>query len=77
RKYDNILFFEEASVTGGIGEHLMTKLYSSGFRGQMKITGISGFVRQASTASILHRFKLDEEGMTTIISENMKKNPER
>ncbi|MGN0641691.1 MAG: 1-deoxy-D-xylulose-5-phosphate synthase [Huintestinicola sp.] len=68
-KYKNIVIFEESSTTGGIGEHLLAALEKEGFRGDFRIVGIKGFVKQAKTESILHRFRLDGEGISEILKE--------
>ncbi|MCH5348890.1 MAG: 1-deoxy-D-xylulose-5-phosphate synthase, partial [Oscillospiraceae bacterium] len=65
--YSGIYFFEESSRTGGIGEHLMMRLYEKGYRGSFVITGVNGFVKQASVQRCMEKYFLDEESMKYIL----------
>ncbi|MGN1106208.1 MAG: 1-deoxy-D-xylulose-5-phosphate synthase, partial [Huintestinicola sp.] len=67
--YDRIIVFEESLQNGGIGEHLTAALALRGYKGDISINAIHGFVKQAKTESVLKRFSLDKEGIEKIISE--------
>ena len=65
--YSEIYFFEESSRTGGIGEHLMSRLYENGYKGSFVITGVKGHVKQASVQRCMEKYFLDEESMKYIL----------
>lgn len=69
RNYKYIVFFEESARSGGIGEHLLSRLAGSGYNGRFRIIAAEGFIPQASVSSSLHHLGLDEEGMSKVISE--------
>ena len=66
-KYSSIIVFEEVLKNGGIGEHLETALAEKGYKGKFHINAVSGFVKQAKTESVLHRFMLDKDGAAQVI----------
>ncbi|MCL2088410.1 MAG: 1-deoxy-D-xylulose-5-phosphate synthase [Oscillospiraceae bacterium] len=69
-KYKNIIFFEEGSQKGGIGEHMLAELMAAGFGGYYKITAVnSGFPPLASAESMLSKYGLDSESMKLTILE--------
>ena len=67
----NIFFFEEGMKTGGIAEHFMMKLYSTGYRGNYHITAPEGFIKQASVKSQLKKYCLDHDGMINTVRNNL------
>ncbi|MGN1102430.1 MAG: transketolase C-terminal domain-containing protein, partial [Huintestinicola sp.] len=67
--YDRIIVFEESLQSGGIGEHLTSALVLRGYKGDIRINAVHGFVKQAKTESVLRRFFLDKEGIEKKISE--------
>ncbi len=67
RQYDRVIVFEESLGNGGIGEHISSKLAQSGWKGDITVKAISGFVRHAPVGSILRRFGLDKESITKCI----------
>lgn len=67
KKYSEIYFFEEGSEIGGIGEHLSAALYGSGYKGRFVITAVKGFAGQASIQRSMEKYRLDEDGMRTIL----------
>ena len=74
--YDEIYFFEEGSESGGIGEKLLNKLCSCGYKGKFVITAVNGFVSQASVQRCMEKYSLDTEGMKKIINMNESVNSE-
>ena len=65
----DIFFFEEGMRTGGAGENFATMLLERGYKGNYKLTAVNdSFVKQASVASQLKKYMLDNAGMTKIIS---------
>ena len=58
---ETVFFFEEGVRTGGVGEAFALRLLEQGFRGQYDLTAVPDcFVPQASVASQLTRYGLDE-----------------
>ncbi len=74
--YDEIFFFEEGSKSGGIGEKLLNILYSNGYRGNIVITAVDGFVKQCSVERCMEKYQLDSEGMRKIINKSESVNRE-
>ncbi len=69
-KFDEIYFFEESEKSGGIGEHMASKLMEMGYGGKFKLKAIeNGFVAQAETYAALKKNGLDSESMIEIIRE--------
>lgn len=67
KKYKQIVVFEEAIQSGGIGEHLSAVLSQEGYSGRVHINGLHGFIKQANSNAVLKRFKLDKDGITEVI----------
>lgn len=68
--YERIVFFEEGSVKGGIGEGLLCELCRRGYRGTAEIVGVDGeFVPAASMEEQLEMYGLDEKSMLEKLSE--------
>lgn len=63
-KYDRIVFFEEGSVKGGVGEGFLCELCKRGYRGKSEIVGVNGeFVPAATMEEQLQMYGLDERSM--------------
>lgn len=59
-----IFFFEEGIKTGGIGESFAEKLFENEIAAEYKLTAFPDcFVKQGKTDKILHKYKLDCDGM--------------
>lgn len=70
KAYKQIFFFEEGILSGSIAEKLTTLLYTQGYKGNIKITAISHFVKQATVLSALKTVKLDTQSMiNTVLQE--------
>lgn len=67
--YDRIMVFEESLQNGGIGEHLTAALALKGYKGNIRINAVHGFVKQAKTERVLNKFSLDKTGIEKKISE--------
>ena len=68
--YERIVFFEEGSVKGGIGEGLLCELCRRGYRGKVEIIGVDGeFVPAASMEEQLEMYGFDEKLMLEKLSE--------
>lgn len=57
--YENIVFFEESGISGGIAEHLSRALLENGFNGRFYAKGVTGFVKQAAVKSVLERLDFE------------------
>lgn len=65
-----IFFFEEGIRSGGIGERFGELLLENGFKGAYTLTAVPDeFVVHAPVSSQMKRYKLDEEGMLSVITE--------
>lgn len=63
-QYEKIVFFEEGSIRGGVGEGLLCELCRRGFRGSAELVGVDGeFVPAATMEEQLAMFGLDERSM--------------
>lgn len=63
-----IFFFEEGVQTGGIGESFGARLLQNGYKGTYTLTAVPDeFVIHAPVASQLKRYKLDYEGMLSVV----------
>ena len=72
KNFKMVYFFEEGMLIGGIGEHLSYLMQENGYKGEYQIIAIEDkFIEHASVASILHRLKLDSDGMVDIISKGV------
>lgn len=66
----NIVFFEESSKSGGVGEKFGYELLQKGFNGKYFVNAVeSEFVPHASVDQQLSMFNLDKCGMEKIIKE--------
>lgn len=66
-KCKKLFFFEECMKTGGFAEHMTSMLYEKGYKGEISITAINGFVPHSTVAEALTELKLDAEGIISII----------
>ncbi len=65
-----IFFFEEGICSGGIGERFGELLLENGFKGAYTLTAVPDeFVVHAPVSSQMKRYKLDAEGMLSVITE--------
>lgn len=68
-QYDRVVFFEEGSIKGGVGEGLLCGLCGRGFRGEAEIVGVDGeFVPAATMDEQLQMYGLDERSMCRKLS---------
>ena len=68
--YDRVVFFEEGSLRGGVGEGLFAALAQAGWGGKAQCVGVSeGFVPAASVAEQLAMYRLDAGGMLEILKD--------
>lgn len=66
--YDEIYFFEEGILSGGIAEHVAAQLLKKGFNGKYTITAIENeFTGSSTIPSALKKYKLDSESMIEIV----------
>lgn len=71
-QYEKIVFFEEGSIKGGVGEGLLCELCRRGFRGEAEIVGVDGeFVPAATMKEQLAMFGLDERAMREKLREKL------
>lgn len=68
-QYDHILFAEEGSNAGGIGEKLAAALLERGWRGTYRVQGIEGFVAGAAVSRCLEKLGLDAESLRNAVKE--------
>ncbi len=67
-KYKEIYFFEEGILSGGIAEHVASRLLEYGFKGKYSINAIDNeFVPASTIQSALKKYKLDTESMIEIV----------
>ena len=67
-KYKQIYFFEEGILSGGIAEHIGSRLLQKGYDGKYSVYAIDGeFVGASTIASALKKYKLDRESMIEIV----------
>lgn len=70
KNYEEIYFFEEGILSGGIAEHIGCKLLSSGFNGKYKTYAIGDeFVGASTIPSALKKYKLDTTSMIEIVKD--------
>lgn len=66
--YERVVFFEEGSLNGGVGEGLSAALARAGYRGRVECFGVAGeFVPAATVAEQLEMYRLDAENMLKIL----------
>ena len=68
-RYYRILFFEEGSLHGGVGEFFGSRLVQRGYARQYKIIAIDQFIDTCKTEEGLEQFHLDENGIYQAIIE--------
>lgn len=69
KEYNDVFFFEEGIKSGGIGEKLMCKLFSNGFKGKFEIIAVDNeFVKTADTESQLRRYGLDKKSIENMVN---------
>lgn len=61
KKCKKLFFFEEGMRTGGFAEHISSKLYESGFKGDISITAIDSFVPHSTVEEALDDLGLSAE----------------
>lgn len=67
-KYDDIYFFEEGVLSGGIAEHIAYRLLKNGFKGKYSVNAINNeFVSASTVESALKKYKLDSNSMIEIV----------
>ncbi len=67
-KYEKIIFAEEGITSGGIGEHVLSKLISEGYKGEYKHVGVnSNNLTHASIPQLKQLYKLDEKSLQELI----------
>lgn len=65
--FKRIVFVEESSRAGGIGEYVASLLAESGYRGEYQLQAIDPFVGTCKVESAMRRFHLDAEGMAALL----------
>ncbi|MCI8360527.1 MAG: 1-deoxy-D-xylulose-5-phosphate synthase [Clostridiales bacterium] len=69
-------FFEEGMGSGGVGEHMGSRLLGAGFTGRFRLTAIPDeFVPQSTVAAALRVYRLDAASMAEIICGGMEPCP--
>ena len=68
-EYDQVLFFEEGSGQGGIGQVLESRLLELGYGGRVHIRAIDGFIPACTTSAGFRRTGLDVDGMIEAVRE--------
>ena len=69
KQYDRILFAEEGSRAGGIGEKFAAKLLDADYKGKYRCLAIDGFVQQAPVESSLQQRGFSAEGIAARVKE--------
>ena len=69
KQYDRILFAEEGSRAGGIGEKLAAMLLDADYKGKFRCLAIDGFVQQAPVESSLQQRGFSAEGIAARVKE--------
>ncbi len=67
--YENIFFFEEGILYGGIAEKTGFALINSGFTGKYSASAVTGFVKQASVSSQRALYSLDSASIIKKVKE--------
>lgn len=69
-QYKEVYFFEEGIRSGGIAEHIGSRLIQNGFGGKYNIYAIGNeFVGSSTIPSALKKYKLDTESMIEIVKD--------
>ncbi len=67
-QYSELHFFEETVRSGGIGEHLLSKLYENGFKGKFIIHAVNDkFVQAANVSNSIKNNGLDSNAVLNAI----------
>ncbi len=67
-KYDEIYFFEEGILSGGIAEHIGCRLLKENYNGKFNVYAINNeFVGASTIQSALKKYRLDCESMIEIV----------
>ncbi|MBQ8922033.1 MAG: 1-deoxy-D-xylulose-5-phosphate synthase [Oscillospiraceae bacterium] len=69
KQYDRILFAEEGSRAGGIGEKLAARLLDEDYKGRFRCLAIDGFVQQAPVENALRACGLSAAGIAEHVRE--------
>ncbi len=73
--FDNIWFFEEGIINGGIARKFSDLLQLTPFSGEYHIKAINDkFVKHMSVSEALASLKLDSQGMVDVITKNLEEN---
>ncbi len=67
--YENIIFFEEGILNGGIAEKIGCSLLTNGFKGTYRTVGVYDFVKQATVSSQRKNYLLDCDSIIKITKE--------
>lgn len=71
-QFKNVWFFEEGIKNGGIARNFSDSLMLTDFKGNYHIKAINDkFVKQMSVSQALNMLKLDDDGMVSVISNNL------
>lgn len=72
-QFKNVWFFEEGIKNGGIARNFSDSLMLTDFKGNYHIKAINDkFVKQMSVSQALNMLKLDDDGMVSVISNDLK-----
>lgn len=63
RRYSHVLFFEEGSRRGGVGEHMGARLMAQRFSGEFRVFAVDEFLPACSTEEGLRHVGLDVDGI--------------
>ncbi len=69
RRYSHVLFVEEGSRRGGIGEILGARLMEKRFGGDYRIHAFDGTLPVGTTEQLWHRFGMDADGIAARLRE--------
>lgn len=71
-QFENVWFFEEGIKNGGIARNFSDSLMLTDFKGNYHIKAINDkFVKQMSVSQALNMLKLDDDGMVSVISNDL------
>lgn len=74
-KYKEIYFFEEGILSGGIAEHIGSRLLQKHYGGKYSVNAIGNeFVGASTIPSALKKYKLDTQSMIETVGKQWKKN---
>ncbi|MCM1523934.1 MAG: 1-deoxy-D-xylulose-5-phosphate synthase [Ruminococcus sp.] len=66
-KYKRIVIFEESFARGGIGEHLICALAERGYKGDISLNSVNGFVKHGKTEQLLKELHLDSGSIAEML----------